>query len=85
MDSTKTKLIKQLSELYADINVLHPFREGNGRTQRILFEHIAINCGYTIDWGFISMQEWMIANAHGAYCDFELLETIFQSALNEIK
>lgn len=84
VNTSKAELITQMAELYADLNMIHPFREGNGRTQRILFEHIALNCGYTIDWGVVSTKEWTTANAHGANCDFGLLEAIFQSALNEI-
>ncbi len=83
-NSSHNELIKQMAELYADLNMVHPFREGNGRVQRILFEHIALNCGYTIDWGAALTKEWITANAHGANCDFGLLEAIFQSALSEI-
>ncbi|RBQ27911.1 hypothetical protein CRU91_12035 [Aliarcobacter vitoriensis] len=43
-----------LADYYCDINVLHPFREGNGRAQRLLFEHIAINCGYNIKFSGIT-------------------------------
>ena len=35
-----TKLDK-LVELFADINALHPFREGNGRSQRLFIESLA--------------------------------------------
>ncbi|MBE7190552.1 Fic family protein [Jatrophihabitans endophyticus] len=36
------------------VNIIHPFREGNGRTQRILTEHIAERAGYLLDWHRIS-------------------------------
>ena len=83
-NSSPNALIGQMAALYADLNMVHPFREGNGRTQRILFEHIALNCGYGIDWGVASTTEWLKANAQGANCEFMLLEAIFQSALSEI-
>lgn len=38
------KIVK-LADLFADINALHPFREGNGRTQREFIEELAkVNC-----------------------------------------
>lgn len=35
-------------------NLIHPFREGNGRVQRVLAEHIAEHAGYRLDWSQIS-------------------------------
>lgn len=43
-------LVTAAAELYGDLNIIHPFREGNGRAQRILFEHLIINAGYQVDW-----------------------------------
>ncbi len=31
MDTTKTELVVRVAEAYGDLNVIHPFREGNGR------------------------------------------------------
>lgn len=42
--------IERLSWFYGEINVLHPFRLGNGLTQRIFFEQLAIHAGYLLDW-----------------------------------
>lgn len=39
------------------LNIIHPFREGNGRTQRILTEHIAAHAGYLLDWPRINPDE----------------------------
>lgn len=34
----------------SEINAVHPFREGNGRTQREFFRCLALNAGYNLDW-----------------------------------
>lgn len=34
----------------SEINALHPFREGNGRTQREFINHIVANCGLVVAW-----------------------------------
>lgn len=36
----------KLAEHYCEFNLLHPFREGNGRTQRYLFDFIANSNGF---------------------------------------
>ena len=40
----------------AAINKIHPFREGNGRTQRLLIEQLANHNGYVINWNAISQE-----------------------------
>ena len=35
----------------AELNIIHPFREGNGRTIRELNRIIANHCGYDLNWG----------------------------------
>lgn len=39
-----------LSDLYGDINAVHPFREGNGRTQRAFLRQVAAAAGWRVDW-----------------------------------
>lgn len=82
---SKDVLIKKLAELYGDLNMVHPFREGNGRAQRILFEHIAYHCDYELDWGVVSKNEWTQANIRSVFCDFGQLEMIFRRALSDIE
>lgn len=33
-----------------EVNAIHPFREGNGRTQRVFFEQLAKDAGFRIEW-----------------------------------
>ncbi len=80
----QTELAQELAVLYADLNMLHPFRDGNGRAQRLLFEHISLNCGYQIDWRGTTQHQWIDANIRGVYCDFQALQTIFMHALRVI-
>ena len=43
----KEEFVARLSHYYCEINVLHPFRIGNGIAQRIFFEQLAIHAGYS--------------------------------------
>lgn len=49
--------INRLSANYDNFNILHPFREGNGRTQRMFWDLIAHDAGWRLDWSGISKQE----------------------------
>jgi cell filamentation protein len=44
------QFIGRTAEFLADVNALHPFREGNGRAQRAFFSQLAHDAGHHIDW-----------------------------------
>ncbi len=77
----RLELITAAAQYYGDINMLHPFREGNGRAQRILFEHIIVNAGFEIFWQDIQPGEWLQANVAAVYCDYSLLQALFRRAI----
>ena len=81
VELSRDDLVIAIAELYADMNVVHPFREGNGRAQRVLFEHMIINCGYDIDWSIVEADEWLEANIKGYYCDYSLMRSIFEKCI----
>ncbi|GAA1119335.1 hypothetical protein GCM10009630_16430 [Kribbella jejuensis] len=60
------EVVDVLARTYAGVNVLHPFVEGNGRTQRIFLDHVAEAAGYRIDWTRIAdRQNEVMAEAFG--------------------
>jgi cell filamentation protein len=42
--------VGRMAALYGDLNALHPFREGNGRTQRAFLSQLGGQAGYRLDW-----------------------------------
>ncbi|HHQ2585827.1 TPA: Fic/DOC family protein [Providencia rettgeri] len=76
-----TDLVKDLANLFCELNLLHPFREGNGRTLRFFFEEMLFVLGYEITWPAISQNDWIDANIAGVYLDLEPLIAIFTSAV----
>lgn len=48
-DLDKDKTVEKLAELFLDLNALHPFREGNGRTQREFIRELAEDRGLLLD------------------------------------
>ncbi|WP_186368572.1 Fic family protein, partial [Yersinia bercovieri] len=64
------------------LNVIHPFREGNGRAQRLLFEHIIINCGFQISFAGINPDEWIQANIDGYHCRYQRMTALFARCIS---
>ena len=47
---------ERLAYYFGEINALHPFREGNGRTQRVMLVSIAKQAGHSIDFRGVSRE-----------------------------
>lgn len=47
----------KLTHYFAEVNVIHPFREGNGRAQRAYFRQLAREAGWLIDWSILDPEE----------------------------
>jgi cell filamentation protein len=58
----REQLVERLTYYYAEINAVHPFREGNGRTQRAFLTRIAKGAGYPIAWARLDAE----CNIHAA-------------------
>lgn len=82
----KDDFVKRLSYHYDQLNYIHPFREGNGRTQRVFWSRVAKDAGYEIDWSHIEGDENDEAcrlAAEGS--DRSKLEAMFARIVNEIQ
>ena len=62
----KTEFVDELVELYVSLNYLHPFREGNGRTQRAFLSQLVKNAGYVLNFSGIDADLLMIATIQSA-------------------
>lgn len=80
----RAQLIVAVADAYPDINVVHPFREGNGRAQRILFEHLITNAGFEISWWGIEKNEWINANIAAYHCDLGPMERVFEKCIGRM-
>jgi cell filamentation protein len=81
---TREQFVARLAHYYCELNVVHPFRDGNGRAQRLLFEVISINAGFELRWEPIGRDEWVNANIAAYNCRLELLTVLFDRALTPI-
>ncbi len=80
----KKTFSKRLAYYLSELNVLHPFREGNGRTIREFIRQLAYKNGYLIDLTQVTPQEFFDASITSVYETSKLEDVIFK-CLKEIK
>lgn len=68
----------RLAYYLSEINVLHPFREGNGRTQRLFIEYLAANAGYHVDFSNVTAKEMIVASAESFACNYDKMNKMFE-------
>lgn len=75
--------IENLVDFYYVTNIIHPFREGNGRTQRVFLTQLVNLNNYEIDFSKINSDELMIATIHSANGVNDYLKNIFKIAIHK--
>jgi len=78
LDYDRSEFVRRVAHYYCELNVIHPFRDGNGRAQRIFFDELAITTGYEFNWSIIERTNWLNANIAGFYGDLPPLITLFE-------
>ena len=72
------EFINEFTDLYCDLNYLHPFREGNGRIQRLFLTMLLKAIDKTLDFSKIDSDMLMIATIKSISGDVFLLRDIFR-------
>lgn len=74
---------KRLAYYLSEMNAIHPFREGNGRAQRMFLEKLASFNGYRLDFMKISSKEMLDASVKAFHLDYSLMEDLIIRALSK--
>lgn len=77
------EIIEEIADFYSTINMLHPFREGNGRTQRLFFTQWIRHLGYEFDLSNADLDEFMIATIYAAQGVMDPLIKFFDETIQE--
>lgn len=72
--------IKRIAYYFAELNYIHPFREGNGRATREYMRQLFLVNGYEVDWGAVSVEQFLHAMEESVY-DTGELECVLQVCL----
>lgn len=74
---------EQIVEKYVEMNVAHPFREGNGRSMRIWLDVILkAEIGRVVDWSRVDKEEYLLAMERSPVRDIEI-KHLLQNALTD--
>ena len=73
----------EIIEKYVEMNIAHPFREGNGRSTRIWLDHILkAELHKVIDWSKVDKEDYLLAMERSPIRDIEI-KHILQAALTD--
>ncbi len=75
--------VENIVDLFFTLNMLHPFREGNGRTERIFIAQLIRFNGYDIDFSEIDSDYLIIATIQGAQGVTDNLAKIFREHIRK--
>ncbi len=68
---------------YVEMNVAHPFREGNGRAMRLWLDSmLRFSLGKVVDWSRVNKQDYLLAMERSPIKDLEIKE-VLRSALTD--
>ncbi len=73
----------EIVEKYVEMNIVHPFREGNGRSTRIWLDHILKNeIGKVVDWSKVDKEDYLLAMERSPIKDVEI-KVLLKNALTD--
>lgn len=78
METPEAEYVGRIAHYFGEVNALHPFREGNGRTQKVFFEYLASVSGHRLFFKRISKQEMDHASEWSLAGNNDYLEVLFQ-------
>ena len=85
IDKMPQSTFDEIIEKYVEMNVAHPFREGNGRSTRIWLDHILKNeIGKVIDWSKVDKGDYLLAMERSPIKDLEIKYLLKNALIDEI-
>lgn len=75
----------EIVEKYVEMNIAHPFREGNGRSTRIWLDHILkTEIQQVVDWSKIDKEDYLLAMERSPIKDIEIKYLVKTALTDEI-
>lgn len=75
----------EIIEKYVEMNIAHPFREGNGRSARIWLDHmLKTEIGKVIDWSEVDKEDYLLAMERSPIRDIEIKYVLKNALTDEI-
>jgi cell filamentation protein len=77
----RVNLAREAGVIIGDINYIHPFREGNGRTQAQYLQQLAEQAGHRLDFRRIEPTKWIDASKASHATDYTLMAEVIRDAI----
>lgn len=75
----------EIVEKYVEMNVAHPFREGNGRSTRIWLDCILKKeIGMVVDWSMVDKEDYLLAMERSPIRDIEIKHVLKEALIDKI-
>lgn len=85
IDKMPQSTFDEIIEKYVEMNIAHPFREGNGRSTRIWLDLILKNeIGQVVDWSKVDKEDYMLAMERSPIKDIEIKHILKNALTYEI-
>lgn len=84
-DMSREQFSKEAAFYLGEINMLHPFREGNGRTQREFMLELSREAGWELDLSKVSREEMIQASQQSANSTDDLFEKMIREQLKPME
>lgn len=83
IDKMPQSTFDEIVEKYVEMNIAHPFREGNGRSTRIWLDHILkTEIGKVVDWSKVDKEDYLLAMERSPIKDVEI-KVLLKGALTD--
>lgn len=85
IDKMPQSTYDEIIEKYVEINIAHPFREGNGRSTRLwLDQMLKAGIGQVVDWSKVDKEDYLLAMERSPIKDVEIKVLLKAALTNEI-
>ena len=85
IDKMPQSTFDEIVEKYVEMNIAHPFREGNGRSTRIWLDHILKNeIGRVVDWSKVDKEDYLLAMERSPIKDIEIKHLLKAALTDEV-
>ncbi|WP_276767389.1 protein adenylyltransferase Fic [Gemella morbillorum] len=85
IDKMPQNTFEQIIEKYVEMNIAHPFREGNGRSMRLWLDHILKSeLGKVVDWNKVDKEDYLLAMKRSPIRDIEIKHVLGSALTSEV-
>ena len=85
IDKMPQSTFDEIVEKYVEMNIAHPFREGNGRSARIWLDHmLKQEIGKVIDWSKVDKEDYLLAMERSPVKDIEIKYLLKNALTDEV-